>query len=201
MNNKQKEDTATLAILQAIENQNDVTQRHLANKLDVALGLANSYFKRCVRKGLIKVQQAPANRYLYYLTPKGFTEKSRLTASYLSSSFNFYRDTSQSLSEIFTTCEQKGHTKILLCGVSELAEIASIRAHDHNLKIIGVYAPKSEKQDFLHLPVLSNLDHADEFNACLLTELENPLTLYKSLITKVDPELIYIPSILGIRRE
>ena len=35
-------DAATLEILQAIENQNDVTQRHLADKLDVALGLANS---------------------------------------------------------------------------------------------------------------------------------------------------------------
>ena len=75
MNNKQKEDSATLEILQAIENKKDVTQRHLANRLDVALGLANSYLKRCVRKGLVKIQQAPANRYFYYLTPMGFSEK------------------------------------------------------------------------------------------------------------------------------
>ena len=65
MNNKEKEDTVTLEILQAIEKKEDVTQRHLANRLDVALGLANSYLKRCVNKGLIKIQQAPANRYLY----------------------------------------------------------------------------------------------------------------------------------------
>ena len=58
----------------------------------IALGLANAYLKRCVKKGLIKVSQAPANRYAYYLTPKGFTEKSRLTAEYLTISFNFFRD-------------------------------------------------------------------------------------------------------------
>ena len=60
-----------------------MTQRHLADRLGVALGLANSYLRRCARKGLIKITQAPDNRYLYYLTPQGFTEKTRLTARYL----------------------------------------------------------------------------------------------------------------------
>ena len=43
--------------------------------MGVALGLANSYLKRCIRKGFIKITEAPANRYLYYLTPQGFAEK------------------------------------------------------------------------------------------------------------------------------
>ena len=80
--NEKKEDNVTLSILEAIENKNDMTQRHLADNLGVALGLANSYLKRCVKKGLVKIHQAPANRYLYYLTPKGFSEKSRLTTQY-----------------------------------------------------------------------------------------------------------------------
>jgi DNA-binding MarR family transcriptional regulator len=70
----------TLEILQAIEGDSDVTQRRLAARLGVAPGLASSYFKRCAKKGLIKVRQAPANRHAYYLSPKGFAEKSRLTA-------------------------------------------------------------------------------------------------------------------------
>jgi len=79
----------TLELLEAIEARSDVTQRHLADRLGVALGLANSYLKRCARKGLIKVHQAPANRYLYYLTPQGFAEKARLTGEYLTSSLDF----------------------------------------------------------------------------------------------------------------
>lgn len=75
MNNKQKEDTVTLEILQVIENKKDVTQRHLADRLDVALGLTNLYLKRCVHKGLVKIHQAPANRYFYYLTPKDLQKK------------------------------------------------------------------------------------------------------------------------------
>ena len=110
MNMKRKEETATLEILQAIENKRDVTQRHLADRLDVALGLANSYLKRSVRKGLVKIQQAPANRYFYYLTPQGFAEKSRLTAQYLSTSFDFYRQASDSLRKVFEKCHENDWT-------------------------------------------------------------------------------------------
>ena len=129
MNNREREESLTLEILEAIEARSDVTQRHLARSTGIALGLTNSYLKRCVRKGLVKIHQAPANRYLYYLTPKGFTEKSRLTARYLSVSFAFYRKAGDSCRDAFQRCEKQGWNRVVLCGVSDLAEIASLRAH------------------------------------------------------------------------
>ena len=81
MNANKREVSLTLEILEKIEKDDNLTQRHLADSLGVALGLANSYMKRCVRKGLVKVHQAPANRFLYCLTPKGFAEKSRFHLS------------------------------------------------------------------------------------------------------------------------
>ncbi len=65
------ETAITLAVLNAVHENDKVTQRSLAQEVGVALGLTNAYLKRCVKKGLVKVKQAPANRYLYYLTPKG----------------------------------------------------------------------------------------------------------------------------------
>ena len=93
----------------------------------MALGLANSYLKRCVRKGWVKVQQAPANRYLYYLTPTGFAEKSRLTAEYLSTSLGFYREAGNSCAQLLDQCVANNWQRLLLCGVSDLAEIATLR--------------------------------------------------------------------------
>ena len=200
MNSKSKEDTATLEILQAIESKRDVTQRHLADRLDVALGLANSYLKRCVRKGLVKIHQAPANRYFYYLTPKGFTEKTRLTTEFLSNSFDFYRIAGESLTEIFSECENKGQKKIVYCGISELAEIASIRALEFDLTIIGTLDPDSKKETFLHLPVWKKTADIDEFDACLITSLEKASQYYGLLINDIDKEKIMVPSILGINR-
>src|SRR5271157_1367844 len=81
-----------LGLLESVERDGAQSQRKLASDLGIALGLANAYLKRCVHKGLVKVGQAPARRYAYYLTPQGFAEKSRLTATYLSHSFSFFRE-------------------------------------------------------------------------------------------------------------
>ncbi|MAS82487.1 MAG: hypothetical protein CMF45_07345 [Legionellales bacterium] len=200
MNDSQKkEDTVTLEILQAIESKRDVTQRHLAHKLDVALGLANSYLKRCVHKGLVKIQQAPANRYFYYLTPKGFTEKTRLTTEFLGNSFNFYRIACESLTEIFSECENKGQKKVVYCGISELTEIASIRALEFDLTITGTLDQDSKKESFLHLPVWKKTVDIGEFDACLITSLVKANQYYELLVDNMDKEKILVPSILGIK--
>jgi len=200
MNTQQKEDTATLEILQTIEDKSDVTQRHLADQLGVALGLANSYLKRCARKGLIKIHQAPTNRYLYYLTPKGFAEKSRLTTEYLSSSFKFYRNASASCTDVFKQCHELGHHKVLLCGLSELAEIASLRAREQGIDIVGTIDLNAKTNEFLGLPVWTSFDLLSDYDACVVTEVAAPQKLIEYLNTQVDPRIIFIPEILGIKR-
>ena len=199
MNMKRKEEIATLEILQAIENKRDVTQRHLANRLDIALGLANSYLKRSVRKGLVKIQQAPANRYFYYLTPQGFAEKSRLTAQYLSTSFDFYRQASDSLRKVFEKCHENDWNEIVFCGISELAEIASLRANESGLTHVATYQPDSELEEFLRKPVWHELTEEVEMKAVVLTSLDNSEELYREINQKVEKEKILIPTILGIK--
>ena len=201
MNTRQREESLTLEILEAIEQRDNVTQRHLADRMGVALGLANSYMKRCVRKGLVKVHQAPANRILYYLTPKGFAEKSRLTTEYLSSSFNFYRQASASCSEVFRQCHELEHHKVLLCGLSELAEIASLRASEQGIDIVGTLDLNATTKDFLGLPVWHSFDLLSDFNACVVTELKEPQKLIEYMSTQVNSEIIFIPDILGINKE
>ena len=55
----------TLGLLTAVEDNSRLTQRVAADELGIALGLVNAYLKRCIRKGYVKVTQAPANRYAY----------------------------------------------------------------------------------------------------------------------------------------
>ena len=80
-----------LGLLSSVERDGGQSQRRLASELGIALGLVNAYLRRCVNKGLVKVTHAPARRYMYYLTPVGLAEKSRLTLEYLSVSFGFFR--------------------------------------------------------------------------------------------------------------
>ena len=57
-----------LKLLEAVEADSRVTQRTLATKLGIALGLTNIYLKRLVRKGFIKCVNVRPNR-ISYATP------------------------------------------------------------------------------------------------------------------------------------
>jgi hypothetical protein len=166
--------------------------------MGVALGLANSYLKRCVRKGFVKVSDAPANRYLYYLTPKGFAEKSRLTASYLSNSFAFYRRASISCSEAFARCTDSGWRRVLLCGVSDLAEIASLQATQSQVEIAGIYDPDSDSTHYIGQPVWRDLAQVPTFDACVLTDLAAPAARYANLVDALDADRVVVPDILRV---
>ena len=192
-----REESLTLELLTAIEARSDVTQRHLADRLGVALGLANSYLKRCVRKGLVKITQAPANRYLYYLTPQGFTEKSRLTGQYLSASLDFYRRAGASVVRALDDCQARGAQRVMFAGVSELAEIAAIRGQDFPLEIAGTYDPVTTRGVFAGKPVWSRLDAAPACDAVLLTALEQGNEIYRELRASYDESRIVVPDIVG----
>jgi DNA-binding MarR family transcriptional regulator len=193
-----RNDTLTLEILDVIDRQKNVSQRHLARHLGVALGLTNSYLKRCVRKGLVKISQAPANRYLYYLTPQGFAEKSRLTAQYLSVSFGFYRQAGDSCRRVFEYCDRNGWRRLLLCGLSDLAEIASVRALERDITIVGFYDPDSDHTRFLNRPVWQNLNEAESHDACMLTDLQSSQSSYQRLQAQMTSDRILVPDVLRL---
>lgn len=189
----------TLGVLNAIEENSSVTQRHVANDLGVALGLVNSYLKRSIKKGFVKIRHAPANRYAYYLTPAGFSEKSRLTAEYLSGSFHFFRNARQECTQILEQCEERGHHNIVLAGVSDLAEIVYLCAQEHTMEIVGVVDPNIAGQAFLALPVFADLKAAGKFDAIVVTSLSESQSVYNDLVADISAERIYAPSILGVK--
>ena len=188
----------TLEILDTVQRNEQLSQRNLSRQLGVALGLTNSYLKRCVRKGWVKVQQAPANRYLYYLTPTGFAEKSRLTAAYLSYSLGFYREAGESCARLLDQCVENQWRRLLLCGVSDLAEIAMLRAMERNLAIVGIYDPICERDQFLGKTVWRSLDHADLHDARMLTAIAEPRAMHDEITAQAGTIPLLVPSVLRL---
>jgi DNA-binding MarR family transcriptional regulator len=189
----------TLGMLNAVEENAVLTQRSLARGLGIALGLANAYLKRCVTKGYIKVTQAPANRYAYYLTPKGFAEKSRLTTQYLTNSFDFFRLARNQCDALFAECEAQGWTRIALCGAGELAEIAILCADSHAVQLIGLIAmdggPGVGK-----LPLVGDLAALSEPDAVVITDQRTPQRSYERMVTRLPRDRVLAPRLLNISR-
>jgi len=187
----------TLGILNAVHQNERITQRSVAQELGIALGLANAYLKRCAKKGLIKVSQAPANRYAYYLTPQGFAEKSRLTAEYLSDSFRFFRSARSQCTEALHVASQRGWTRIALYGTGELAEVASL-CEASGARIVAIVDPDYRPASFAQFPVVGSIAEAGEIDALLLTTLADPQTAYDRLIETYPAQRILVPSLLRI---
>lgn len=193
-----KEDQRLLELLDVVGQRSDVSQRDLAQQMGVALGLANSYLRRCVRKGFIKITSAPANRYFYYLTPKGFSEKSRLTAKYLSTSFSFYREASASCLRTLRECQSRGWRQIVLSGASDLAEIALLQSFESGITVVGVIDPISDRKMLLGRQVWRSTKEAKAFDGCVVTELQASRERYEQLTAELGQDLVLVPDILRL---
>jgi DNA-binding MarR family transcriptional regulator len=189
----------TLDLLTAVESERPHSQRSLANELGVALGLTNAYVRRCVKRGWIKATQAPANRYAYYLTPKGFSEKSRLTARYLRSSFSFYRRARNEVDELLAACVAKGHKRIALAGRGEIAEIAVLCATQHPLEIVAMLDSGNEPT-FLGIPVVADVKYAANLDAIIITDMKSGQTTYDKLRPAIPSVDLHAPNILRLDR-
>lgn len=190
--------SAALDLLVAVEAGGQQTQRGLAQRLGIALGLTNAYLRRAVRKGLVKVREAPARRYAYYLTPRGFAEKARLTQSFLRDSFGFFRRARCECDEALRIATAAGHRRILLAGGGELAEIAAISARDHDIELVALVDPGRNAERFLGLRVVRSLAEAGAWDAILLTDIAHPQARYDELTATLAPARILVPPMLRV---
>lgn len=193
----------TLGLLNAVHADSDITQRSIASDLGIALGLANAYLKRCVRKGYIKVSQIPPRRYAYYLTPKGFAEKTRLTSEYLSYSFTFFRAARTACAEQLAHCEAHGWRWVALAGVGDLAEIATLCAREGAVSLCGIVDADFGRDTFAGLPVVADptaLMASVGVDAVIVTDVAAPQKTYAMLREHFAEERVLAPGVLNIVR-
>jgi DNA-binding MarR family transcriptional regulator len=189
-----------LGLLDSVERNGGQSQRRLASELGIALGLVNAYLKRCIKKGLVKASQAPARRYVYYLTPQGFAEKSRLTVEFLTYSFGFFRQAKADCATMFETARMHGQTRLVLAGKSDLAEIASICALESGVSIVAVVDPAATGHRFLGIPLASSFDRVkEEFDAVVVTDLAAARRTCEQSIERFGQDRVLIPELLRVR--
>ena len=143
-----------LQLLNEIESSDVVTQRGLAKRLGIALGLINLYLKRLAKKGHIKVINIQKNRIRYLITAKGITEKSRLTYEYMQYSLQLYRQACTVLRARFRALADQGQKRIVFYGVGEAAELAYLCVREMDLELVGVVDAENVGRRFLGHTVL-----------------------------------------------
>jgi len=171
-----------LLLLSELDRDGGATQRTLAIKLGVALGLTNLYLKRLTRKGYIKITTVPRNRIRYLLTPQGFTEKSRLSYLYMQYALSYYRDIRTRLKEMMATFNGAHDQRVVIYGTTELAELAYLSLREMNIDCVG-FIDGSSRESFLSCPVSSPDRIAGwQFDWVLITDLDHAAACEEQLV-------------------
>lgn len=198
---RDSENGIILGLLKSLDEDGGRSQRRLAAELGIALGLVNAYIKRCVSKGLIKVQNVPARRYAYYLTPKGFAEKSRLTVTYLSQSFSFFRQAKSDCVAMFEAAKSRGLRAVVLMGRSDLAEIAVLCAIESGVEIVALIDAETKPGRFLGIPLVTSIDAVDgNFDAVVITDLVGAYESWTLAAAAVGGDRVLLPRLLGVMK-
>ena len=179
------QDLRTLKLLEEIEKDKDPSQRYLAGKLNISLGLVNSFIKRFAQKGLFKIKNIPKNRVKYILTPKGAAEKTRLTYKYIQYSFQFYKSAREKLRILFYGLTKNGNKKIVFYGAGDLAEIAYISLQEVPIELVAVIDDNKAGEIFMDF-VITGSDYLSTiyFDKIIITNIDDTENILKNIFKK-----------------
>jgi len=100
-NEKNGNENENFSILRLVYNSPYITQRELAKYLGFSLGKLNYCLKSLHAKGLIKIKNFNKNpkklNYLYLLTPKGISAKTKLTVRFMKKKLSEYDELKKEL--------------------------------------------------------------------------------------------------------
>lgn len=90
-------------VLRKIQKKPNSTQRELARELGFSLGKLNYCIKALQEKGLLKLENFKKNpkkiNYFYVLTPKGISEKTKLTVNFMKRKMKEYDELKKELDQ------------------------------------------------------------------------------------------------------
>ncbi len=169
-----KQSIKELEILHEVSKNEDVSQRYLSNKLGMASGLVSLYLKRLANKGYIKVTGIRPRRLKYLLTPRGITEKTRLTYEFALISYKYFKNAADDIKQKLTAMENAGQTSVVVLGTGELAEMCLLLIKESSLQVVAVVVDDHvESNRFFGYPVIPmEVLHNLRFDRLIVAEID-----------------------------
>jgi transcriptional regulator with XRE-family HTH domain len=175
----------SLLLMSEITKEEPLSQRELARRLGIALGLVNSYLRNLTAKGYVRIRTFPRNRYGYLLTPQGIAEKSRLAYQHLNYFTNLYKITRHDFLDIFCFLRAAGESKVIFCGVDEVAEIAYLSLRETGLVLEAVVDDVHVGDSFFETKITTVANGLDGENSpIIITSLKRAEQLLNDLLQR-----------------
>ncbi|MCW5839478.1 MAG: winged helix-turn-helix transcriptional regulator [Anaerolineales bacterium] len=103
-------------LLEAIAEDETITQAGLANSLGMAIGSVNWYIKRLISRGYIKATRMDRTRLRYNLTGEGMRAFQRNATQYVKDSLKVYHGLRQQAKQLIAEMQANGIERVYLDG-------------------------------------------------------------------------------------
>lgn len=142
-----------LRLLEEVDSTPEISQRHLAHRLGIALGVANLLMRNLAKKGHIRANQVGWKQWVYVLTPTGITWKVQLTLAYIDRFMGHYRRVRLLVQQDLRGLDMAPDSRIAIYGTTELAELTYLALRDMGVTKIDFFDVANSGYRFLGVPV------------------------------------------------
>jgi DNA-binding MarR family transcriptional regulator len=118
---------------EATRTQVHVTQRELASRTGLSLGMTNALLRRFAERGWVKLTRLSAKSVHYGLTPEGVTEVARRTAGYFRRAARSAEQYRGRIEQFVRNAKRNGASTLVLAGTSELDFLLEFACDRHGL--------------------------------------------------------------------
>lgn len=138
-----------MKLLEHITNHPNTTQSKMAEVIQAAPSMVNSYIRKLEQEKYLKRIYQSAKIVDYQITSKGIKRKNYLQIVYMKELMEIYKEGQKSVAHFLESIQQKGLKKVLLYGAGEVAEILLdiCRQQEYDLEVVGIIDDNEEKQN------------------------------------------------------
>ena len=153
-----------LDTLLELKDNPSLSQRSLARKLNISLGLTNSILKNLISRGWIKAKKDTGRKFLYIITPTGMANVSHLMYKRFQETFHYYHYTKDLLTAYLMKLYQQGERTVNIYGTGQLAEITYYAGISTPLKLNAIISDNPSKEKFLGRQTISITNFLSQYS-------------------------------------
>ena len=198
MNANEQEHLATPEFPEEIGNSDEGSQGVLPDSFRVALKITNSKIKRRLVQGCLFLAKVPFCGIFGYLLLNLIAGDRTLTTQFLSDSLRFYRSTSAHCKDLLISHQNKQQKRVLLCGLSELTEIAARSAQELGMEVVGIYAPGATQTKYQGKAVWQDWNAVSGFECCMITDLTHWSRMCEEVRQRISHDRVMAPDLMGL---
>ena len=168
-----------LDTLLELKDDPSLSQRSLAHKLNISLGLTNAILQNLIHRGWVKAKKMTGRKILYLITPKGMVQATNFIYDRVRETQHYYQYTKDLLATHFTNLYDKGARKAVIYSTGQLAEITYLSLLDSPLRLYSIITDDSasSKKKFLGHEILTLSDFIKKYSQQLSEKSKKELVI------------------------